>query len=375
MRDIKVSVIVPIYNAERFLQQCLTSLYEQTLKEIEIIMVNDGSVDESERICDEFVKKDKRFILINQENGGSASARRTGMKKAKGQYIGFIDSDDWAEPNMFERMYLTAAKYDVDIVFCNCYRDYKKKSVKCNKYMRTGYYNRSEIEKDILSRTLSGVDEKGRVSVIRWANYLRIYKRSLIEQYQIYNDPRFRRCQDLQLTFEATLHAENYYYLGDEYLYHNRVVEESQSRGYTKQMWQKIRILIERLYHDVDEYTKQDLHSQMHMCAFFFVVETCLNEEKDCNRDNLPERRKNLETVLKDDICRKFIGKIPKSNLSRVNRTIYNGIESQNVNMIMKAWKLNAKEKKQKRVISLVLSNKYINNLYISLKTLRKKLG
>ena len=77
-------------------------------------MVNDGSTDSSNSICEEFVSRDDRFVLINQENGGSASARRNGMLHAKGEYIGFVDSDDWSEANMFKKMYETAKEYDVD---------------------------------------------------------------------------------------------------------------------------------------------------------------------------------------------------------------------------------------------------------------------
>jgi len=205
MRNPLVSIIIPVFNAEKYLEQGLKSLQQQTLKEIEIIMVNDGSTDSSETICRAYSERNERFILINQENGGSAAARRTGMMAAKGEYIGFIDADDWCEPKMFETLYDAGKLKNADIVFCNCYRDYPDRVEKCKPYLRNGYYNRDQIKADILSWSLASIDEKGRNRVLRWANYLRIYKRELIENHSIYNDPTFRRCQDLQITFEATL--------------------------------------------------------------------------------------------------------------------------------------------------------------------------
>ena len=90
----KVSVIIPVYNVEDYLEKCLDSVINQTLKDIEIIVVNDGSPDNSQKIIDEYKKKDKRIISIMKENGGQASARNLGIKKARGEFLCFVDSDD-----------------------------------------------------------------------------------------------------------------------------------------------------------------------------------------------------------------------------------------------------------------------------------------
>ena len=117
---IKVSVIVPVYNVEKYIEKCLDSLVNQTLKEIEIIVVNDGSPDNSQKIIDKFVKKYpnkvKSFI---KENGGLGSARNYGLKHIKGEYVAFIDSDDFADLKMLEEMYNLAKKDNSDIVLCS----------------------------------------------------------------------------------------------------------------------------------------------------------------------------------------------------------------------------------------------------------------
>ena len=102
----KVSVIIPVYNTEQYLNKCLDSLVNQTLKDIEIILINDGSTDNSQNIIDEYSAKypDKIKSFI-KENGGQATARNLGITKATGEYIGFVDSDDWIELNMYEELY------------------------------------------------------------------------------------------------------------------------------------------------------------------------------------------------------------------------------------------------------------------------------
>ena len=114
--DIKVSVIVPVYNTEKYVDECLRSIENQTLKEIEIILVNDGSKDGSRKILEEHAKNDDRIIVINQENAGVAVARNHGLREAHGDYVAFVDSDDIIAPWAYEKLYASAKKYRVNVV-------------------------------------------------------------------------------------------------------------------------------------------------------------------------------------------------------------------------------------------------------------------
>ena len=124
----KVSVIVPVYNVEEYLAPCLDSLVKQTLQDIEIIVVNDGSPDNSQEIIDRYVKKYPNLVkAMIKENGGQASARNMALEIAKGEYVNFVDSDDWVKIDMYENMYKKAKEEDADIVVCNTtdyYKDY-----------------------------------------------------------------------------------------------------------------------------------------------------------------------------------------------------------------------------------------------------------
>ena len=114
----KVSIIVPIYNVEKYLSKCIESILSQTYKNIEIILVDDGSPDNSPQICDEYAKKDDRIIVIHKANGGVSLARNAGIDIATGKYIGFVDPDDYIENNMYELMMNKIEEYQANIVIC-----------------------------------------------------------------------------------------------------------------------------------------------------------------------------------------------------------------------------------------------------------------
>ena len=127
---IKISVIVPVYNTEKYLPKCLDSLVNQTLKDIEIIIVNDGSPDNSQKIIDDYVKKYKNIKAFEKKNGGLSDARNYGIKKASGEYIAFLDSDDYVTVDMYEKMYKKAISQEFDMVVCDLNYVYNDKVVK-----------------------------------------------------------------------------------------------------------------------------------------------------------------------------------------------------------------------------------------------------
>lgn len=137
-----VSVIVPVYNVEKYLSRCLDSLINQTLEDIEIICVNDGSKDSSPKILEEYAKKDKRIIVLNQENAGLSVARNNGMDNANGEYIGFVDSDDWVDLDFFEKLYTSAVKNSADVAAADFVREHPTK-----KKIRLGFSAEQVYEK------------------------------------------------------------------------------------------------------------------------------------------------------------------------------------------------------------------------------------
>ena len=114
----KVSIVIPVYNMQKYLDKCMQSVLAQSLTDIEILLVDDGSSDASPAMCDDYAKKDLRVRAVHKPNGGLTSAWKRGSQEATGDYIGYIDSDDYIEKDMFERLYERAAATDADIVCC-----------------------------------------------------------------------------------------------------------------------------------------------------------------------------------------------------------------------------------------------------------------
>ena len=124
----KISVIVPVYKVEKYLNKCVDSIVNQTFTDIEIILVDDGSPDNSGKMCDDWSQKDRRIRVIHKENGGLSDARNRGIQESSGEYIIFIDSDDFIEPKMLEVLYNLATDHDADVAIsglCDCYKSGK----------------------------------------------------------------------------------------------------------------------------------------------------------------------------------------------------------------------------------------------------------
>jgi glycosyltransferase involved in cell wall biosynthesis len=124
----KISIIVPVYNVEQYINRCINSLLGQTLKDIEIILVDDGSPDRCPQICDEYARKDSRIKVIHKKNGGLGYARNSGLELATGEYIAFVDSDDYVNINMYEKLYNETINNNFDIVYCGFIVENKDKS-------------------------------------------------------------------------------------------------------------------------------------------------------------------------------------------------------------------------------------------------------
>ena len=119
MNNPKISIIVPVYNGEKYLEKCVDSIIHQTERDIEVILVDNGSLDLSGEMCDAFAEKDNRIKVIHQPNNGVSFARNTGIENAKGDYIGFVDADDWIDIDMYDSLLKEASRSEADVVMCD----------------------------------------------------------------------------------------------------------------------------------------------------------------------------------------------------------------------------------------------------------------
>ena len=153
-----ISVIVPVYNIRKYLPRCIESILAQTLSELEVLLVNDGSTDGCYEICESYRRQDSRIKVIHKVNGGLVSARKAGMKAASGDYIAFVDGDDWIEPDMYERMYQKLMEQDVDIVMCGRYEDVGDISKRVYHGIPEGRYGKEEMLRAVYHQMISKGD-------------------------------------------------------------------------------------------------------------------------------------------------------------------------------------------------------------------------
>ncbi|MCI6041836.1 glycosyltransferase family 2 protein [bacterium] len=155
-----VSVIVPIYNNEAYLDKCIQSLINQTYKNLQIILVNDGSKDSSLKICDKYNENDSRIIVIHKENGGASSARKAGIEKATGEYVIFVDGDDWIELDTCEESVRVAMDHQADCVMFGYVREHEKKSISNPLFENDFCYDKEAAEENIHRRLIGMKDEE-----------------------------------------------------------------------------------------------------------------------------------------------------------------------------------------------------------------------
>lgn len=219
---IKVSVIIPVYNCEKYIGQCVETLINQTLKECEFIFINDGSNDNSLNILSDFEKKDSRIKIINQTNQGVSAARNAGLKIVDGEYIGFVDGDDYVEEDYFERLYECAKENSCDMVFANWRSEQEGHENTLNlPFQKEVVLNKVYIETEIYPFFLKA---DGLNSVCN-----KIIKRKLIIENNITFPKGVTLGEDAAFNIKAFTYASNCYYV-DYTGYYYREVEGSATR-------------------------------------------------------------------------------------------------------------------------------------------------
>lgn len=157
MIDILITVIVPVYNVEEYVEECLQSLIAQTYTKIEILLIDDGSTDKSGEICDQYAEIDERIQVIHKKNGGLVSARKCGLKIAKGKYISFVDADDWIDKNTYEKIFNCIQNHDADVIAFGLKEEYEHYSREVKNNCNKGIYKGETLEKLFMHLLCNGV--------------------------------------------------------------------------------------------------------------------------------------------------------------------------------------------------------------------------
>lgn len=265
----KVSIIVPVYKVELYLERCIDSLRNQTLHDIEIILVDDGSPDKCPQMCDEFAKADPRIRVVHKENGGLSSARNAGMKAAQGQYIGFVDSDDSVDPDMYRSMLEVAQRERVDFVMS----DYLRVPELGNSYLNTtgirpGRYDKVAIRNEIFPQLIMGenVDYGPLLSV--WHC---LYRRDFLLGNNIGFDEEVRWSEDNIFSAIVGYHTDSFYYMKGQGLYHYYQNPGTITTSYRRGAWEVYCTMNRHLHEKFDQVADYDFSRQLKLHMIYYA--------------------------------------------------------------------------------------------------------
>lgn len=219
-----ISIIVPVYNCGQYLEQCLDSILMQTYTELEILLVDDGSTDGSPSICDKYASADSRIRVFHQKNEGSVRARKKGLLMSKGEYIGFVDADDWIEADMYQKLLDCIEKHQVDIAMCGRYEDTGCAQKKVNHAFAEGKYDKTRLLSEVYPRMIVGD------AFFDWNIFSglwdKLFKREALFKYHMDVCDSLRMGDDAACCYPAILNAQSIYVL-HECLYHYRQTTDS----------------------------------------------------------------------------------------------------------------------------------------------------
>lgn len=305
MKD-KISIIVPIYNTDKYLAECIESIINQTYKNLEIILINDGSSDKSLEICNYFKEKDRRIVVINQVNMGVAYSRNIGIKNATGDYIAFVDSDDKIKPNMFQKLIEISKKNNADISMCE-FEVIDEKGNNINNELKKKYVEK-EFENTI--NVLKG-DRKfeilykgsitGLAGIVIWN---KLYKRKLIKSLK-YKDGTIHEDEAMS---HIILNRANMVVYTKETLYLYRKRQGSiTSKEYSIDRQQILDGLNERYIFFKDTNREKLACFALKEYAFMIIIHYRYSLEYNLGNGNLKNLKKRLKKILKDIFFNKYL--------------------------------------------------------------------
>lgn len=288
-----ISIIVPVYNAEKHLHRCIDSILDQRFKEFEAVLVNDGSSDNSGKICDDYSLKDSRIKVIHKTNGGASSARNAGMEAAEGDYIGFVDADDWIETDMYSAMYSKALEHDVDLVLSDHRRVTADHSYVVTQPIREGFYDKEALINEYYHCLLmrKAIDYPPTIS-----NWACLFRMKLLRDNNIWYDTQTKYNEDFLFGAKAAYHANSFYYLKNHFNYNFVLNLDSTTNVYSPDKW----LINLHVYREAKAYfgaaADYDFSDQLRTVIIFFAF-NAINEIAKSDY-NFFQRYREIKAIL-----------------------------------------------------------------------------
>lgn len=305
-----ITIIVPIYNVEQYLKQCIESLLQQSYKNIEIILVNDGSTDRSADICEIFRKKDNRIKVVNKSNEGLGYARNSGLKIANGKYVTFVDSDDYVDEDLIKELYSSIKENNVDTCIGGFKRvDDNGNILSISKYSNN-IYRENNVFDNLLPRMLGSYGKKS--DSIRMSVWNSMYSMEIIKENKIeFPSEREYISEDIIFDIEYYKFSKGVSII-DSCKYNYRLNINSLTMKYKENKFN----MIKKLYLAIEEnIIKNDIKSQAisrNQKQFFINIRSCIRQENvKISNNSFKNALKNIRVICNDDLVQNVIKQYP----------------------------------------------------------------
>ena len=291
----QITIIVPVYNAEKYLDQCLRSIVTQTYRNLEVILVDDGSTDNSGEICDQYASSDSRIIVIHQSNMGVSHSRNIGIEKAKGDYIIFVDSDDWIDEKLCETLLDAVITYNVEAAVCAYIREYPNKSLPKILHERNTVFSGKVMQRIIcgpIAKELENPENMDSYGTL-WGH---IYPARVLKKHEVMDLSKIGTAEDVLYNFKIFSDIKNIVYVIQPLYHYRKDVKTSITSTYKPDLWCKW----ERLYSEFKKVIQEnDLDPIYYQALSNRIAINTLGLGLNCVEDNASfyEKYKRIKAI------------------------------------------------------------------------------
>lgn len=309
-----VSVIIPVYKTEQYLHRCIDSLLAQTLQDLEIILVDDASPDNCGQICDDYAQKHSNIRVIHKENGGPQLARIAGMKVAQGEYLAFLDSDDWVMPDMFAPMVQQAQEQDADIVAAGFTRDYGTYVEKYSNLIPSGVYRQERL---VWLRENAVFDTEAMAQAFAPCVWNKLFRRNSMLEILLECNDKLSFGEDALHTFATLFRSKCVVVMNENQSYRYQLREGSTTNSFYKNYLADLYVVYDRLTELAEPVRTQKLTVSIAYNYVFLYLGGIDKELSKANRASFREKYQRIREIAAD----KRLGKcLPLIDLSKYPR-------------------------------------------------------
>lgn len=303
-----ISIILPVYNVEKYLETCLKSLLSQTYTKLEIILVNDGSKDKSLEICQDYALKDSRIKVIDKPNEGVAMTRNKGLEVATGKYIAFVDPDDWVEPQMYESLLSQIQKWESPVCLCNFFKDTKRRSQpKCFEF-EDEVLESSEIVEKLVNDMIGMSDLLPRNPMIMGSVWRGLYEKAFLTSNRLAFVPKISIMEDLVFMVQVLLKCVETHQkvaIDQNAWYHYVQHPHSALRSYNHQLWEDQLMVYDQLEKSLKEANlEEEMRNRLDIRYIGMVLTAIKNETYAKKEGDLKESITRIKEIFNDETLR-----------------------------------------------------------------------